>query len=131
MKKLVVLLLVIALALSLAACGNSSQTPPSAAPSSEASAAASSGTVEMFADGWGDANTAFDPLAIEETWTFEEMRKNLGDIPASDSELLLAGNIRTYDNVLLEGTCRRLPGYGRQNCRKRKKSFYKYSVCIK
>ena len=103
MKKSLVLILVIALALSLAACGSTAQTPAtdnsaSAAPASDA-ASGSSGTVEMFADGWGDANTAFDPLAIEETWTFEEMRENLGDIPVSDTELLLAGNIRTYDNV--------------------------------
>lgn len=53
----------------------------------------------QFADGWGDTNTAFDPLAIEETWTFEEMREQLGAVPTGDAEFSIAGNIRTEDNV--------------------------------
>ncbi len=48
---------------------------------------------------WGDANEAFDPLAIEESWTFEELRENLGAIPAYEEELAIAGNVRPVGNV--------------------------------
>ncbi|MDO4620897.1 MAG: substrate-binding domain-containing protein [Lachnospiraceae bacterium] len=53
----------------------------------------------QFAVGWGDTNDAFDPLTVEGAITFEEMRELCGDIPASDAEFSIAGNIRTEDNV--------------------------------
>lgn len=55
--------------------------------------------IAQFKDGWGDANTAFDPLTFDDAITFEEMRDQLGAIPKSDAEFLIAGNIRTEDNV--------------------------------
>ena len=53
----------------------------------------------QFAAGWGDASQAFDPLAVEETWTFDEMRENLGAIPSTDKEIHLGATIRSVDNV--------------------------------
>ncbi len=48
--------------------------------------------------GW-DTSKAFDPLTVEETWTFDEMRENLGAIPKSDKEIKLGATIRSVDNV--------------------------------
>lgn len=117
MKKTLALILALVMLLSLAACGGSDKASGSASASSNDTASAStdqagdtkattdsaaSGSkadISMFADNWGDANTAFDPLSVEDTWTFEQMREELGAVPAGAASLLIAGNIRTYDNV--------------------------------
>lgn len=115
-KKLLAVLVAMSMAASLSACGGSDDSAASSSTgtdaaqtqeessdstdaSTEDSAPAATGAIAQFADGWGDTNNAFDPLAIEETWTFEEMRSNLGAIPASDASFAIAGNIRTEDNV--------------------------------
>ena len=36
---------------------------------------------------------------MEETWTFDEMRENLGAIPSTDKEIHLGATIRSVDNV--------------------------------
>lgn len=114
-KKLLAVLVAMSMAASLSACGGSSDAPASStqeqgsaeseeqadagdAASGEDSGAAE-GTIAQFADGWGDTNQPFDPLAISETWTFEEMRENLGAVPTGDAAFSIAGNIRTEDNV--------------------------------
>ena len=105
MKKWIALLLALVMVASLAACAKDEGTTdqPAAGEGTEEEAAGGettgNGEIAQFADGWGDEYTAFNPLEIEETWTFDEMRENLGDVPAAGSDLLLAGNIRTYDNV--------------------------------
>lgn len=112
MKKGIAVLLSTIMALSLTACGSASAPKEETESAAEVTVASSMEESEvgeseesteqsaMFSDGWGDTNNAFDPLAIEETWTFEEMRQNLGDIPVdSNKEISLAGNIRTNDNV--------------------------------
>ncbi len=113
MKRGILMFLSTAMVFTLSACGSAAvtesektaetQKEATAVPSGEETDPddnSAQGTVSMFSEGWGDANQAFDPLAIEETWTFEEMRENLGDIPASSGEeIFLAGNIRTNDNV--------------------------------
>ena len=55
--------------------------------------------IAQFKDGWGDTNSAFDPLTFDDAITFNEMREQLGAIPKSDDSFKLAGNIRTEDNV--------------------------------
>ena len=51
--------------------------------------------IAQFKDGWGDTNSAFDPLTFDDAITFNEMREQLGAIPKSDDSFKLAGNIRT------------------------------------
>lgn len=111
-KKLLAVLVTLSMAASLSACGgsdapaNNTQDQSSAAESQTggtasdgAASESAGGAIAQFADGWGDTNVAFDPLAISETWTFEEMRENLGAVPLSDASFSIAGNIRTEDNV--------------------------------
>ena len=40
--------------------------------------------IAQFKDGWGDTNSAFDPLTFDDAITFNEMREQLGAIPKSD-----------------------------------------------
>ncbi|MCI8312301.1 MAG: substrate-binding domain-containing protein [Lachnospiraceae bacterium] len=116
-KKVLAVLVAVSMAASLSACGGGSgDSAASSANTEEATTQAEAedttsdaskegeseaitGAIAQFADGWGDTNSPFDPLAITETWTFEEMRNNLGAIPASDASFSIAGNIRTEDNV--------------------------------
>ena len=116
-KKLLAVLVAMAMAASLSACGGASDSAASSSESTDSSqtqeetqstdtgadasesAGEATGSIAQFADGWGDTNNAFDPLAISETWTFEEMRENLGAVPTSDASFAIAGNIRTEDNV--------------------------------
>ena len=116
-KKLLAVLVAMAMAASLSACGGSSDSAASSSESTDSSqtqeetqstdtgadasesVGEATGSIAQFADGWGDTNNAFDPLAISETWTFEEMRENLGAVPTSDASFAIAGNIRTEDNV--------------------------------
>lgn len=99
MKKKLAVLLIATMAISMVGCGSSSDSSKEASSSGETAEVAENGEIAQFKDGWGDTNTAFDPLAIEETWSFEEMRENLGAVPKSDQAIALAGNIRTEDNV--------------------------------
>lgn len=55
--------------------------------------------VPQFEGGWGDTYEAFDPLTFDDAITFEEMREQLGAIPAKGDDIAIAGNIRTEDNV--------------------------------
>ena len=114
-KKVLAVLVAVSMAASLSACGGGSgDSAASSANTEEATtqaeaedttsdaskegeSEATTGAIAQFADGWGDTNSPFDPLAITETWTFEEMRNNLGAIPASDASFSIAGNIRTEE----------------------------------
>ncbi len=55
--------------------------------------------VAQFEGGWGDVYEAFDPLTFDDAITFEEMREQLGAVPAPGEDIAIAGNIRTEDNV--------------------------------
>lgn len=106
-RKMLSVLLSAAIVASMAGCGKSDTgtSTDAAAESTTTEAAAEStatGDAEVpaqFAAGWGDASQAFDPLAVEETWTFDEMRENLGAIPSTDKEIHLGATIRSVDNV--------------------------------
>lgn len=112
-KKVLAVLLAMSMAASMTACGgsgdsasaptagtdNAQEAPADASAEDTGAASEAVGAIAQFADGWGDTNNAFDPLAIEETWTFEEMREQLGAVPKSDASFSIAGNIRTEDNV--------------------------------
>lgn len=107
-RKMLSVLLCAVMAAAMAGCGNtaSSETADSPAAEETTEAPAEGDTAEeaaevpaQFAGGWGDTSQAFDPLVVEETWTFEEMRENLGAIPAAETELALAATIRSVDNV--------------------------------
>lgn len=111
MKRTLSLFLALAMTLSLAACGGgggtssggtknpSTSNPGTNQPAGSTSGGGTASDGGMFAGGWGDANQPFDPLAVQETWTFEEMRAALGAVPASSAELALAANIRPVGNV--------------------------------
>lgn len=104
-RKMLSVLLSAAIVASMAGCGKSdtgASTDAAAETTTEAGAesTADDATVPaQFAAGWGDASQAFDPLAVEETWTFDEMRENLGAIPSTDKEIHLGATIRSVDNV--------------------------------
>ncbi len=108
-RKMLSVLLSAAIVASMAGCGKSdtgATTDAAAETTTEAvTDADSEGTTDdaavpaQFAAGWGDASQAFDPLAVEETWTFDEMRENLGAIPSTDKEIHLGATIRSVDNV--------------------------------
>lgn len=108
-RKVVSILLCAAMAMAMAGCGSSTQeeTAESAAESTQtsdtssedASDDASSTIPPQFASGWGDTSQAFNPLTVEETWTFDEMRENLGAIPVEETEFHLGATIRSLDNV--------------------------------
>ena len=126
-KNLASVFLAVAMGTALCACGGSSKSASGSTEAAQSStsagssAAAQSGTsagssaaadssasagetvdtsaIPQFADGWGDANTPFDPLTFDDAITFEEMRKQCGSIPVSGASFLIEGNIRTEDNV--------------------------------
>ncbi len=104
-RKMLSVLLSAAIVASMAGCGKSdtgASTDAAAETTTEtgAESTADDATVPaQFAVGWGDASQAFDPLAVEETWTFDEMRENLGAIPSTDKEIHLGATIRSVDNV--------------------------------
>lgn len=108
-RKMLSVLLSAAIVASMAGCGKSdtgATTDAAAETTTEAATDVDSeGTTDdaavpaQFAAGWGDASQAFDPLAVEETWTFDEMRENLGAIPSTDKEIHLGATIRSVDNV--------------------------------
>lgn len=108
-RKMLSVLLSAAIVASMAGCGKSdtgASTDAAAETTTEAAADADSESTAddaavpaQFAAGWGDASQAFDPLAVEETWTFDEMRENLGAIPSTDKEIHLGATIRSVDNV--------------------------------
>ena len=108
-RKMLSVLLTAAIVASMAGCGKSDTgastdaaaetTTEAATDASEESTADDAAVPAQFAAGWGDASQAFDPLAVEETWTFDEMRENLGAIPSTDKEIHLGATIRSVDNV--------------------------------
>lgn len=108
-RKMLSVLLSAAIVASMAGCGKSdtgATTDAAAETTTEAATDVDSeGTTDdaavpaQFAAGWGDASQAFDPLAVEETWTFDEMRENLGAIPSTDKGIHLGATIRSVDNV--------------------------------
>lgn len=104
-RKMLSVLLSAAIVASMAGCGKSdtgASTDAAAETTTEASAESTtddSAVPAQFAAGWGDASQAFDPLTVEETWTFDEMRENLGAIPSTDKEIHLGATIRSVDNV--------------------------------
>lgn len=108
-RKMLSVLLSAAIVASMAGCGKSdtgASTDAAAETTTEATTDADSESTAddaavpaQFAAGWGDASQAFDPLAVEETWTFDEMRENLGAIPSTDKEIHLGATIRSVDNV--------------------------------
>ena len=108
-RKVVSILLCAAMVMAMAGCGSSTQeeTAENAAESTQTSDTSSEDVSDdaspaippQFASGWGDTSQAFDPLAVEETWTFDEMRENLGAIPVEEKEFSLGATIRSLDNV--------------------------------
>ena len=104
-RKMLSVLLSAAIVASMAGCGKSdtgASTDAAAETTTEASAESTtddSAVPAQFAAGWGDASQAFDPLTVDETWTFDEMRENLGAIPSTDKEIHLGATIRSVDNV--------------------------------
>ena len=107
-RKMLSVLLSAAIVASMAGCGKSdtgastdaAETTTEAAADADSESTADDAAVPaQFAAGWGDASQAFDPLAVEETWTFDEMRENLGAIPSTDKEIHLGATIRSVDNV--------------------------------
>ena len=108
-RKVVSILLCAAMVMAMAGCGSSTQeeTAENAAESTQTSDTSSEDVSDdaspaippQFASGWGDTSQAFDPLTVEETWTFDEMRENLGAIPVEEKEFSLGATIRSLDNV--------------------------------
>lgn len=108
-RKVVSILLCAAMVMAMAGCGSSTQeeTAENAAESTQTSDTSSEDVSDdaspaippQFASGWGDTSQAFDPLVVEETWTFDEMRENLGAIPVEEKEFSLGATIRSLDNV--------------------------------
>jgi ribose transport system substrate-binding protein len=112
-KKLIGTLLVVSMAASLlVGCGSSSNKQSESISSNETSTSNTEATVggtentlsneipAQFANGWGNTSEAFDPLTKSETWTFSEMRENLGAIPKADGKSLSFGATnRSVDNV--------------------------------
>lgn len=108
-RKVVSILLCAAMVMAMAGCGSSTQeetaenaaesTQTSDTSSEDVSDDASPAILPQFASGWGDTSQAFDPLTVEETWTFDEMRENLGAIPVEEKEFSLGATIRSLDNV--------------------------------
>lgn len=108
-RKMISVLLCAAMTAAAVGCGSTASDESAGTPAVEetggetADAAESTegatGIPAQFAGGWGDTSQAFDPLVVEETWTFDEMRENLGAIPAADTEFALAATIRSVDNV--------------------------------
>ena len=108
-RKVVSVLLCAAMVLTMAGCGNGTQeetagnTAEATETVDESAGDTSEGSVSavppQFTSGWGDTSQAFDPLVVEETWTFDEMRENLGAIPVEGSDFKLGATIRSLDNV--------------------------------
>ena len=108
-RKVVSILLCATMVMAMAGCGSSTQeeTAENAAESTQTSDTSSEDVSDdaspaippQFASGWGDTSQAFDPLTVEETWTFDEMRENLGAIPVEEKEFSLGATIRSLDNV--------------------------------
>ncbi|MBS6395914.1 MAG: substrate-binding domain-containing protein [Clostridiales bacterium] len=108
-RRMLSVLLCAVMATAVFGCGSGAASEPvaaetEAAPSGEAEIQGETeketvGVPAQFSAGWGDTSQAFDPLVVEETWTFEEMREKLGPIPVDGSELALAATIRSVDNV--------------------------------
>ncbi len=107
-RKMLSVLLSAAIVASMAGCGKSdtgastdaAETTTEATTDADSESTADDAAVPaQFAAGWGDASQAFDPLEVEETWTFDEMRENLGAIPSTDKEIHLGATIRSVDNV--------------------------------
>lgn len=107
-RKMISVLLCAAMAVSAVGCGGTTSSETTSSPAAEESVSESgtgdtaeeaTGVPAQFAGGFGDTSQPFDPLVVEETWTFDEMRENLGAIPAADRALALAATIRSVDNV--------------------------------
>lgn len=108
-RKMINVLLCAAMTAAAVGCGSTASDESAGTPAAEEtegetadaaeSTGAENGIPAQFAGGWGDTSQAFDPLVVEETWTFDEMRENLGAIPAADTEFALAATIRSVDNV--------------------------------
>ena len=104
-RKVLSVLLSAAIVASMVGCGSkdtassTEATTDAATEETSTTADASTEVPAQFAAGWGDTSKAFDPLTVEETWTFDEMRENLGAIPKSDKEIKLGATIRSVDNV--------------------------------
>lgn len=49
---------------------------------------------------WASTDETFNPLEEEDAITFEELRKQAGDIAASDKEFSFAGNVKAFENVV-------------------------------
>lgn len=114
-RKMISVLLCAAMAAAAVGCGSSSSSSSASEETASAAeteeeeaevseseteeAAEDSGLPAQFAGGLGDTSQPFDPLVVEETWTFDEMRENLGAIPVGDKALSLAATIRSVDNV--------------------------------
>jgi ribose transport system substrate-binding protein len=103
LKKFTSIIVVAALAVSIAACGGTNQenSTTSATTSAATSENASSSTVSTnTAKTWASTSEQFDPLKDQTATTFEEMRKKLGPIPKSTKSFALAGNVKAFTNVV-------------------------------